>query len=915
MKNRQLVFYILFFLTGATSLIYEIAWQKYLASILGSDLKGTSIVVGIILGMIGLGYFFFGQLAKRISYKKNLKITALIELLIAISALLFPILFNFFTELLNNNGDLFFLEFLCCFILIGPASFLLGGNLPLITHYLIYKNKNKSEHFKLYTYNTLGAFFGCLIAAFVLLPEIGISSSVYLSSLINLLVAFFFLKASKEEQNDTVEKLNQNNSSNIYKFHLTLAFLTGVIAVCLQSILTRVLSISVGASEYSFAIVIAVYIISLSFGTKFLVSKYNLLLSNLLLLATIGASVIYFLIPQWPYFFYLLRINFEKSSQGFYLYNFFIICLFFILVLPVTIPLGAILPKLFSLNSTNENESNNGKITGLIYGFNSIGYMLGSFLLGYVILKFLNFMTIFRILVIVLATLCSYQIFIKNKKFHKSHLILLFLSILTFTYQWPLRNQAVGFFSIKEKYDFSYSGSNTLYNNLLRDAKVLAHKDGKTSSASVVEFQDDNSFNRTIMINAKPDGNTEGDSETMRVAAYVGSIFSKEDAKTAAIGYGAGLTSGALLEIPWIKNVDTIEISEEVIKFSSFFDFANNNASKNKKHKLINKDAYHYFQRTKNKYDLVISILTNFWVSGVEKLFTSEFYKHLANSLEKNGLFIQWISLSDISTSTCKVAINTFSSSFNSSYFLVFGKTLLMLGKNESFRIEDLEKADLKIKELKQKEEFNFMEVSKIDELLFNELWVSKNSNKTQVIQTIDKPKLSYKAGIDYYLAAKFNSEDIIDENLKTETLKNSLKSLNALWTEKNQHQISNSQLFQVLKNRCNIKNIKLIEPEWRYSRSICREVLIELMKANKTKIPSILKKDFDWLNKFKTKQLNPNSNTAASRLEISRFASFYSVFDRISLSELRNRIDNCYKQGDTKCQSMFERLKSDIAK
>ena len=930
MKSKQKIFNILFLLTGATSLIYETSWQKLLTSMLGSDFKGTSILLGIMLGMMGLGYYFFGQVAQKLSLKEILKLTAKIEFGIAGSALLFPILYNTFIRFLSNSNSYFIYEIICSFILIAPASFLLGGNLPLITHYLTNKKEeetkeenteHKKSHFKLYTFNTFGAFLGALLSAYFLIPQIGLSNSIYLSSLINFLVGLYFLEIAKKETNDKHYNLANTKNAYIPKFHILLALFSGLIAVSLQSILTRILAISVGSVEHTFAVVVAVYILSLSLGTKILAEKLNLSLLNLLLLSTFGVIIVYFLLPQWPYIFHLTRINFGKSTQDYYLYNLAIITIFFILVFFVTMPLGAILPKLFALNSVQKEK--NGFITGLIYGSNSLGFMLGSFVLGYIVLEFLNFEDILKIIILSLFALYFYQAFRTGNKNKIKSISILSLTLLSLFYQWPKKNHAIGIFSLKEKLEFSYNGSTEFYNKAMPNVKIIANKDGNTASVSVAEFSSKKEdgkvdFNRTIMINGKPDGNTEGDLETMRIAAYVGALFAGEkksgnDTKAAIIGLGVGLTSGATLAAPWIKKVDTIEISKEVVEFKQHFDFANNSLSKNLDHRFIIEDAYYYFARNQNNYDLIVSLLTNFWMSGIEKLYTTEYYNHVYKNLDDEGTFIQWIGLSDISSQAIKIAMNTFTKTFSNSKYMLFGKTLLMLGKKRAFDISDLEQAEQRIKKLKNIPEFNFIEINNVSEFLLNEIWIPKEAFNSTPTQSIDKPKLSYLAGKDYFKSTKFNSSSLINDSAKKTSLKNSLQSLTSLWSLKGNDKTPVAKLLLVLKNRCGIKNIKLIEPEWRYSRSVCREVLIELMKSKRIKTPKLLQKDFAWLENFKNETLLKSQSTKQSKIDISRFASFYSVFDRLDLSKLEQRIQNCFRFGDKQCQNMITKLKSDI--
>ena len=47
---------LLTILTGFTGLVYEVTWQKYLATLLGSHSEATAAVLAIFLGGLAAGY-------------------------------------------------------------------------------------------------------------------------------------------------------------------------------------------------------------------------------------------------------------------------------------------------------------------------------------------------------------------------------------------------------------------------------------------------------------------------------------------------------------------------------------------------------------------------------------------------------------------------------------------------------------------------------------------------------------------------------------------------------------------------------------------------------------------------------------------------------------------------------------------
>jgi len=94
-------------LTGFAGLVYEVAWQKYLAALLGSHAEATAAVLAIFLGGLSLGYALFGRASRRLVERSRLRsrparllyFYAIVEAGIGLYALLFPTLFGVFQRI------------------------------------------------------------------------------------------------------------------------------------------------------------------------------------------------------------------------------------------------------------------------------------------------------------------------------------------------------------------------------------------------------------------------------------------------------------------------------------------------------------------------------------------------------------------------------------------------------------------------------------------------------------------------------------------------------------------------------------------------------------------------------------------------------------------------------------------------
>ena len=89
-KKIFLVFTLLFFLSGLTALVYQIVWMRQLSLFFGSDVYATSITLGTFMGGLSIGSFLSGYVADNL--KKPILIYGILEIFIAISAILFPII-------------------------------------------------------------------------------------------------------------------------------------------------------------------------------------------------------------------------------------------------------------------------------------------------------------------------------------------------------------------------------------------------------------------------------------------------------------------------------------------------------------------------------------------------------------------------------------------------------------------------------------------------------------------------------------------------------------------------------------------------------------------------------------------------------------------------------------------------------
>ena len=129
----------LFFLSGLTALVYQIIWMRQLSLFFGSDIYAATITLGTFMAGLSLGSYISGSLGD--NFKKPILIYGILEIFIALSALLFPLIlfgmdetFRFIYQNYYFDQPLkyhLFRLLISIFSLLIPTIFM-GATLPLL---------------------------------------------------------------------------------------------------------------------------------------------------------------------------------------------------------------------------------------------------------------------------------------------------------------------------------------------------------------------------------------------------------------------------------------------------------------------------------------------------------------------------------------------------------------------------------------------------------------------------------------------------------------------------------------------------------------------------------------------------------------------------------------------------------------
>ena len=290
---------VCFGLSGASALLFQTAWTQQLGLIFGaSELAVISVLAAFMAGL-ALGSHFGGRWASGV--RRPLLAYGLVEAAIAGFALLLPMLLRgaawaqrrFFTtegfDLDAGLGALTSFHLAGAALLLLPPTFLMGASLPLLVRSAVRRESALGRRVgALYASNTLGAALGALLTGFVLLPRLGLGRAIYVGVGLNLAVALLAVLASLRARvaatprapvapvapmvpipppaPDDLDAASLASAPGP-RWPLAVAALTGGLALSLELLWTRLLTFALGGSVYSFAAMLATFLLAIALGT------------------------------------------------------------------------------------------------------------------------------------------------------------------------------------------------------------------------------------------------------------------------------------------------------------------------------------------------------------------------------------------------------------------------------------------------------------------------------------------------------------------------------------------------------------------------------------------------------------------------------------------------------------------------
>jgi spermidine synthase len=686
---------LLFVGSGCAALIYEVVWFHLLRFVIGASAVSLGILLASFMGGMFLGSLLFHRF---VSIQRHpLKMYAYLELGIGAFGILIPFMLPLVTQLYTSfTGYGYFniiVRGLICAICLLPPTILMGATLPAISRWVEMTRSGVAQLGFFYGANIVGAVIGTLLAGFYFLRVHDVVITSAFAVALNITIALIALTLANKKTYKAVQTSDQQET---LKLQITPAYiaiaLSGLTALGAQIVWTRLISLLLGATVYTFSVILAVFLSGLGIGSAIgstLAAKVKnptlaLAICQLLLVAAIpyAAYAINHIMPE---------LHFTAVNQHWLLDSLDDLLRCAVAILPATILWGASFP--LALATVGLGEKDPGKLVGRVYAANTVGAIAGAILFSLMMVPVFGTFTaqqgltvISAIAVVILITpsiRSAISIHPRTKLFKQPLLaagcfaLVIILSGIATTQTSDIHPGMIGYG--RDVYRWN------------EPDEFLHTSEGINASVAVSEQGGYKNFHVSGKVVAS---SWPADMRLQRMLTHIPSLIHPEPKSVLIIGFGAGVTAGTFALYPSIERIVIVEIEPEVPATSGdYFKAENYDILNDPRTEVIYDDARHFITTTKEKFDIITADPIHPWVKGAAALYTKEFFELCKQHLNAGGLITQWVPFYETSEAAVKSEVATFFEAFpygsiwNSDEYST-GYDVSMLGQLEPIKID-----------------------------------------------------------------------------------------------------------------------------------------------------------------------------------------------------------------------------------
>jgi spermidine synthase len=604
-------YFFFFFVSGFCSVLYELVWLRLSMAQFGVTTAMVSIVLSVFMAGLGLGSWACGKWLRErgadvpASGFNALRVYAIIELLIGVSAIVVPYELSLGRRILEGLGVSSSWAYYCvaglwvaCTII--PWCALMGATIPVAMRAIgqtLPREASRSFSY-LYMANVTGAVAGTILPL-LLIELLGFRGTLSVGTVCNCSIALVALLLSRRSPKPAVAEsvepaVEPVRSAAPGGSLLLLLFLTGLTSMGMEVVWVRQFTPYLGTVVYAFAFILAVYLAATFTGSR-IYRRWSAQQGvqrrgqeSPVLWMLLALSALFSLVTSSPSdaVFVFLRVLLGIG--------------------PFTGLLGFLTPMLVDRYSGGNPEK-----AGSAYAVNVAGCLLGPLLAGFILLPYLS--ERWGLIVLALPWLVvGLRPLIPSPEMNLSardgaYALLPLAAILIF---------------VGKGYDERYP-----QRQVLRDQTATVIATGK-------------GMDKDLLVNGY--GMTTLTPMTKMMAHLPLAFLDRPPQNALDICFGMGTTFRSLLS--WKINATAVELVPSVPKLFGYFHSNGAELLQSPLAHVVIDDGRRYLERNPQQYDLItIDPPPPVEAAGSSMLYSQEFYAAARKRLSPGGILAQWL--------------------------------------------------------------------------------------------------------------------------------------------------------------------------------------------------------------------------------------------------------------------------------
>jgi spermidine synthase len=686
---------LLYFLSGAVGLVDEVVFFKYLSLAFGATAHASSAVLVAFMGGLALGAMAAARFDARVS--RPLLVYGVLEIAVGVACAVSPWLFGavsrLYASMAAGTSSLATLELvrggLAAAVVLLPTV-AMGATLPLVARVagedgaggggVMASGARKVA--TLYAANTAGGAIGSLLAAYAVIPALGLASSLRAGALVSAAIGLTAVALSRRasqaptpvragmsarvpppprganpasaapDDRRTASPASPSSPRGV----MIAAGASGFLVFAGEVVFIHLLALVDGTSVYVFGLVLAVFLVALAAGAG----------ASRLLARSAGASalsaslafsglVLAASLPVWdrlPALFVAAGPIAPDWWQREIVRG-------LVAALAIGLPaacMGMTFPLVLAALAPRADR---GAFTGRVTAVNTLASIAGSLLAGFVLLPALGSQRACGAIALAYAVV-AFAVPAPGRRWIGAMALATGVLVLAVP-RWDLARLS--------------SGANVYFEAQPEQGRVVWIDEDLHGGVVTVTHAGDVT---TLWTNGKYQGDTGWQMASQRGFATFPALFVPRFGRALVVGVGTGVTVQETARYPF-ERVDVAELSPGIVTAArTFFGDVNGGVFDDPRVFVRFEDGRNLLVVEKDRYDLVTIELTSIWFAGAANLYNREFYQVAASKLTEGGVLSQWIQLHHTTLRDVASQMATARSVFAHAAFFIRGQGVLV---------------------------------------------------------------------------------------------------------------------------------------------------------------------------------------------------------------------------------------------